>query len=403
MTSWLFLDILRLVVALLCLAAGFTAWARSHTLTAWKIALGATEFGHYFAIVPLVIVVTGSFHPLSLVGTVLALGAMGIFLAPAVQAASLAGSLGERLESAFGRQVAPLRFSWKRLFFGHAIPPIRLETFIYDEAHGLRLNFYRSVSLAPSPCVIVLHTGGWGNGAPEEFLTFNDHIAREGFAVASIQYRLAPEWPWPAQCDDVRRAMAWLRARQAELGLDPSRFVLLGRSAGGQIAESVAYLENDPCIRGCIAFYAPADMLFSYRLGREEDILKSPLLLRNFLGGKPSEQPEAYRNASPILNVTPHTPPTLLLHGLKDSLVWYRQSERLAKVLSRTGVKHLYIALPWATHAFDYNHHGPGGQLAKYAVDYFLNLVTQDLPRDLASSKARRSSLTTESSRSDKP
>jgi dipeptidyl aminopeptidase/acylaminoacyl peptidase len=118
--------------------------------------------------------------------------------------------------------------------------------------------------------------------------------------------------------------------------------------------------------------------VFSYRLGREDDILKSPLLLRNFLGGKPSEKPDAYRDASPILNVTPETPPMLLLHGLRDSLVWYRQSERFSKALSRVGVRHLYIAFPWATHAFDYNHHGPGGQLAKYAVDYFLNLVTKD-------------------------
>jgi len=378
MTFWLFLDIFRLIAALACLGVAATAWIRSHSLTVWMIALGATEFGHWVALVPLVIVVTGSLQPMSLVATVLALVAIVLFMMPSVQAARMAGTLGERLQAAFGPVVAPLRFSWRRLFFGHHIPPIKLETFIYDETHGLRLNFYRSASQQPSPCVIVLHTGGWGNGAPEEFLTFNDHIAREGFAVASIQYRLAPQWTWPAQREDVRQAMTYLRERSGELGIDPTRFVLLGRSAGGHIAEAVACLGKDPCIRGCIAFYAPADMIFSYRLGREDDILKSPMLLRNFLGGKPAEKPEAYRNASPILNVTPETPPTLLLHGLKDSLVWYRQSERLEKVLSRSGVKHLYIAFPWATHAFDYNHHGPGGQLAKYAVDYFLNLVTKD-------------------------
>lgn len=378
MTLWLFLDILRLVAALACLGVAATAWMRSHSLKVWMTALGATEFGHWFALVPLVIALTGSLQPLSLVATVLSLIAIALFLSPAVQAARMAGTLGPRLERAFGRAVAPLRFSWRRLFFGHHIPQIKIETFIYDETHGLRLNFYRCASQQPSPCVIVLHTGGWGNGAPEEFLKFNDHIAREGYAVAAIQYRLAPQWTWPAQGDDVRQAMGYLRERSAELGIDPTRFVLLGRSAGGHIAESVAFLEKDPSIRGCIAFYAPSDMVFSYRLGREDDILKSPALLRNFLGGKPAEKPEAYRNASPLHNVTSDTPPTLLLHGLRDSLVWYRQSERLEKVLSRTGVKHLYIAFPWATHAFDYNHHGPGGQLAKYAVDYFLNLVTKD-------------------------
>lgn len=378
MTLWLILEIARLLAALACLGVALTPWRRTHSLKIWMLSLGATEFGHWFAFAPLTIAVLGSWHPLSVVGTVVAVLALGIFLIPSVWAAIMAGSLAARLSAAFGPMAEPCRFSWWRLLFGSGIRPIKMRTFIYNETHGLRLNFYPSASPHPSPCVIVLHTGGWGNGAPEEFLAFNDHIANEGYAVAALQYRLAPAAKWPATYEDVRTAMAWLRDQSKELGIDITRFVLLGRSAGGQIAEAAAYLGHDPAIRGCIAFYAPADMRFSYRLGREDDILKSPQLLRNYLGGTPDEQRENYREASPILNVHPHTPPTLLLHGVRDSLVWYRQSERLSKVLKEKRVRHLYLAFPWATHAFDYNHHGPAGQLSQYAVDYFLRVVTRD-------------------------
>lgn len=372
-----FFEIGRLVLALLCLALSLLPWRRSYSLKVWMLSLGATEFGHYFSIIPLLVVLTGSFQPFSLIASLVAFVSLAFFMAPTIWAWRMSVALPEYLQRALGRRWIPLRFSWKRLFFGKAVPPVSFETFIYDKEHGLRLNFYRSASKNASPCVLVLHTGGWGNGAPEEFLTFNDHIAHEGFAVAALQYRPAPKWKWPSQYDDVRTAMDYLMTHSEALGIDPSQFVLLGRSAGGQIAEAVAYREQDPAIRGCIAFYAPTDMKFSYRLGYEEDILKSPSLLRSYLGGAPEEQPAAYLNASPRLNVHPQAPPTLLLHGRRDSLVWYRQSKRLSNALQRVGVAHYYLEFPWATHAFDYNHHGPAGQLSKYAVDYFLNVVTK--------------------------
>jgi len=369
-------EIGRLILALASLGLGLLVWTRAHSLKVWMLSLGGTEFGHYFAVVPLAVLLTGSWSLLSGAVSVVALSALVVLLAPAFWARRISAGLPAALEKAFGRTAPSFRFSWRRLFFGRAIPPVSFETLIYDEAHGLRLNFYRSLSKKP-PCVIVLHTGGWGNGAPEEFLKFNDHIAREGYAVAALQYRLAPRWKWPATYEDVRQAVTYLRERAVELGIDASRFVLLGRSAGGQIAEAAAYLGNDPAIRGCIAFYAPTDMTFSYRLGFENDILESPKLLRNYLGGSPDEVPAIYREASPRLNVHPNVPPTLLLHGRRDSLVWYRQSKRLANALKKVNAPHYYLEFPWATHAFDYNHHGPAGQLAKYAIDYFLDLVTQ--------------------------
>lgn len=172
-------------------------------------------------------------------------------------------------------------------------------------------------------------------------------------------------------------ALRFLKERHAELGVDPAKFVLLGRSAGGHIAETVAYGAHDPAIRGCIAFYAPADMRFAYKYSREDDILHSPGLMRNFLGGTPAQAPGNYDSASAIGLVDAKSPPTLLFHGRFDPLVWFVQSERLSKRLNATGVPNLFVELPWATHAFDYNFRGPGAQISAYAVEYFLAAVTK--------------------------
>jgi acetyl esterase/lipase len=87
----------------------------------------------------------------------------------------------------------------------------------------------------------------------------NDWLARQGYAVASIDYRLCPEHKWPAQREDLLEAIEFLRAHATALGIDQAQFVLLGRSAGGQIATATAYWQHDPTIRGVVALYPPTD------------------------------------------------------------------------------------------------------------------------------------------------
>jgi acetyl esterase/lipase len=195
--------------------------------------------------------------------------------------------------------------------------------------------------------------------------------------VAEISYRLSTQAQWPAQREDTRAAIHYLKAHAAELRVDRHRIVLLGRSAGGQIAEATAYASSDPDIRGVVGLYSPADMLFAYQFGKEDDILRSPFLLRQFLGGPPATAKANFENASSYLIAGPHDPPTLLVHGKLDTLVWYRQSERLADKLAGLGVKHALLSLPWATHAVEYNPAGPSGQLTMYAVEWFLGAVTR--------------------------
>ncbi len=345
----------------------------------WRLAILAGEFGTMVALVPLAIFALEAWRAENSVLSTLTLAAAGVAAAllfkPVFQAGRLARLLPGRLEAAFG-PAEPSRppFAFTALFAGEP-KPIATETMIYSG--NLALDFYRARGRTPAPCVIVLHSGGWNSGDRGELPSLDRWLAARGYAVAALSYRLAPQSTWPAQRDDVVEAVAFLRAHAGPLGIDPARLVLFGRSAGGQIAEAAAYGVPGLALRGVIALYAPADLNFAYAFGKEDDVLKSPLLLRQLLGGPPATARAAYDSASAILHVTPASPPTLLLHGQLDDLVWHRQSERLDQRLTDAGVPHVFISLPWATHAFEYNLCGPGGQLTTFAVEWFLAATTK--------------------------
>jgi acetyl esterase/lipase len=223
---------------------------------------------------------------------------------------------------------------------------------------------------------MVVHGGGWDQGERDQIPEWNHRLAARGYAVATVDYRLAPAWRWPAQRDDVLAAIAWLKNNASELGIDPHCLVLLGRSAGGQIATAVAYGADDPDIVGVISFYAPYDMPFAWTVCREDDALNSTKLMRQLLGGPPGgDLATVYETASAQAQAKKSSSPTLLIHGEPDTLVWHRHSVRLAARLRELGVKCTFLELPWATHAFDFNADGPGGQLADHAMMNFLRDV----------------------------
>jgi acetyl esterase/lipase len=333
------------------------------------------QFGYLVAVVPLAAALLAAFLPGSRGAPAVAACAAGaagfaLLFQPCVQAWAVGRALPRRLEARFGRAEIPgPAFSFSALFRG-APGPVPKTTWTYSGS--LQLDFYAAIGRSHAPCIIAIHGGGWDDGDRGQVPQFNDWLARSGYAVAAISYRLAPGATWPAQRDDVSAAVAFVKDHAGEWGVDSSRLVVMGRSAGGQIAEASAYAFHDPAVRGVIALYAPADMNFAYAFSREDDAIKSPSLLRKFLGGTPEEAPAAYESASGILLVGPETPPTLMVHGKIDTLVWHRQSERLSTRLTEARVPNLLVSLPWATHALEYNLGGPSGQLTRYAVAWFL-------------------------------
>jgi len=353
----------------------------------WYVAIGATEWcyvGVMMAWLPFLVP-----GPSLRGASTLSLLAGLIFLTPIIRAWPIARRLPSECETRFG-QLPPAKvpgsvvrqtpLSLLDLVRGIHTSPVEVHSYVYSRVSGEVLNFdLFTPNSHPHklPGLLVVHGGSWASGKRDEFSELNRYLAAQGYLVADLDYRLAPRWHFPAAREDVFSALAYLKQHAPALGLDPSRLVLLGRSAGGQIALAVAYSQRDPAIRGVIAFYAPSDLVFAYNNPSNPLIMNSRKVLETYIGGVPQALPALYLSASPLNAVRQNSLPTLLIHGGRDELVWSVHSDRLAQRLETEGVPHLYLRLPWATHGCDVNFQGPSGQLSTYAIERFLAFVTK--------------------------
>lgn len=394
----------RLLVGTLLAAVGLLAVMEAPTHFFWIVAIGVTEWGYWLAPFALAVacwpsskrgageaVPSRAWLRAGRLGRLMAVVGAGLLLSPVVRALPVADRLEPGLAAVFPLNPAPSSVARpaaardRPLRLAHLVvsgtsqEPVQRLSLVYAAPGGepLRMDVYRSARLSsPAPVVLVIHGGSWQSGDRSQLADLNDHLASRGYVVAAVEYRLAPRWPFPAARDDVRAAVAYLKAHASELGLDPQRVVLLGRSAGGQLALLVAYTAGGPAIRGAIAFYAPADLRYSYDHPANPLVLDSRGVITAYLGGSPDQRPEVYAAASPLNFVGAATPPTLLVHGGRDELVKPIQSERLADRLMEAGRPLFLLRLPWATHGCDANLSGPCGQLSTYAVERFLESVT---------------------------
>jgi len=141
-----------------------------------------------------------------------------------------------------------------------------------------------------------------------------------------------------------------------------------------------AYTMHEPALKGVIDFYGPTDMVWGYSIPSNPWIMDSRKVMEDYVGGTYKEVPQKYFNSSPVEFVSRQSVPTLIIHGDNDVLVSPEHSRRLTVKLQHNGIKYYYLKLPWATHGFNYNLNGPGGQLSTFAVETFLNTVCPQTP-----------------------
>jgi acetyl esterase/lipase len=352
----------------------------------WKLSIPVKETGFFLALPCLALALWTALEwktgLVTRAAALLFLTAGLLYAYPLVRAVETAHRLKKDFDNGFGKipvlhPVPFLRSSplvWKDFVRGILRSPAASAPRIYARKEGmdLRLDFYRSGRKEKVPCVVVIHGGGWDTGKRGQLPELNAWLAGAGYAVATIDYRLAPRHAYPAPVEDVADALAFLRAHADELGIDPARFVLLGRSAGGQIALQAAYTLKDPSIKAVVAFYAPADMVFGYSLPGNPLILDSRKVMDQYLGGSCDAEPERCRISSPLESASADSPPTLLLHGEPDVLVSFKHTVHLEQKLSELGVPHFSVKLPWATHGYDYMFSGVGSQISLYFMERFL-------------------------------
>ena len=269
-------------------------------------------------------------------------------------------------------------FSFIKMFTGIGVKKVPYQTITYKTLpdENLTLDYYPSDSLKKSPVVIVIHGGAWESGDSKQLPALNSYLADRGYNVASINYRLAPEYKSPAPVEDTKDVIAYLTQNAEKLNIDTNNIILLGRSAGAQIALVAAYSLHNTNIKGIISYYGPADMVWGGQTKVNKLVLNTDEIYNAYFGGVYSEVPDKFKESSACEYVNALSTPTLMIHGTTDPLVSYYHSVRLQDKLNGVHVKNYFLSLPFATHGCDFNINGPYGQITTYTVERFINSVT---------------------------
>jgi acetyl esterase/lipase len=260
------------------------------------------------------------------------------------------------------------------------LPP---QTYASPGGIALRADLYLPEgTAAATPAIVWIHGGGWRSGSRELAPDLSRFFAERGFAMVAIDYRLSRVALFPAQIEDVRTAIRWLRSVAASYGIDSSRIGLWGASAGGHLAALAAlapphcfrsadalYPDHQNAVQAVAVGYAPIDFLQldAHRLPpgtRSED--PESLLLPDpdqrsahphsyeslLLGAPIATCPDRVRAANPIVYTGQQPAPFLILHGLADTTVPPHQSELLYDALKARGAEVSLALIDGLGHGF---------------------------------------------------
>lgn len=199
------------------------------------------------------------------------------------------------------------------------------------------------------PLIIWVHGGAWLGGSKERYAPME--YLKSGYAGASIGYRLSQHAIFPAQIEDVKAAVRWIRARAETYRLDPNRFAAWGSSAGGHLVAMLGTagdvtefevgenLEVSSQVQAVVNYFGPTDFLQmdTHRLpgGLVHDAPDSPE--SKLVGGPIQTHEDRVARANPITYVSKDDPPILIIHGDQDKLVPYHQSVLLKDALEAIG------------------------------------------------------------------
>jgi len=237
--------------------------------------------------------------------------------------------------------------------------------YVPDGHERQKLDLYlpkQSEGVAPLPLIVWIHGGAWRAGSKENCRSAR--FMRQGYAAASINYRLSRHAIFPAQIEDCRAAIRFLRANAAKYNIDPDRIGVWGSSAGGHLvallgtAGDVKQFDKRPNlnvssnVQAVCDFFGPTDFtkMSNFKSTMDHDAPDSPESL--LIGGPVQQNKEACRRANPITYISKNDPPFLICHGDKDMLVPHNQSVLLNTALIKVGVSVKFHTVKGGGHGF---------------------------------------------------
>jgi len=214
---------------------------------------------------------------------------------------------------------------------------------------SLQLDFHLPASKPRVPLIVWVHGGAWRAGSKKDMPL--GKLVAEGYAVASVDYRLSTHAKFPAQIHDLKAAIRFLRGHGREWKLPTTKIVIAGDSAGGHLAALVgvsngnAELEGDlgrdrsqsSAVQGIISFYGGANLTTILNQSTPHGLRVRVPALELLLGDMPTNAPALARLASPVFHVDKNDPPLLLLHGDQDPQMPVNQALELAGAYEKAG------------------------------------------------------------------
>ncbi|MFP5039910.1 alpha/beta hydrolase [Parasediminibacterium sp. JCM 36343] len=250
------------------------------------------------------------------------------------------------------------------------LPQLAMQELVYKQTKDTTLKIYytKPAGAKPGkkyPAVVWIHGGGWTAGTAETFFPHAKYFAFRGTVGISIEYRLV-KYGGSSLADcftDCKSAIRYIREHAAELNIDPDKIIVMGDSAGGHLAAALGTIDGFDDAADNLGFSAKPNAMVLFNPGVDMTlpphvitVIKNRVVVSKDMNQNlallTDDDKKMMRSLSPVFNVHPHQPPTLVLHGLDDKVILPEQSIRFADSMKAAGNNCQIILLEKTRHAF---------------------------------------------------
>jgi acetyl esterase/lipase len=244
-------------------------------------------------------------------------------------------------------------------------------------------NFNSQKALTP---VVLIHGGGFVAGTRNEEPAWTQFYNDRGYVVFDVDYRLATATyhTWDKAAPDIATAIVWIGNHAENYHVDMSKLIIAGASAGGGLALQVAYGIQDGTLKAyepgplaqakaVVAIFPAQNMTATWNSTTSFLGIDNHQVGEEYIGGSPQAYPQAYATVDVSHHITRHSPPTIVIAGQHDHAIPYQSQVQFVDDLTKMGVPHELISIPFTDHFFVFRPGGISGQIAFQGAGHFLD------------------------------